>query len=577
MERDDMTGNTVISKYVSHSMRETIETIDAYLNSKHISGDKDSLGREKPFFNICTGITNIWYRATDIDRKNITISPSTTSETMVAFLATVKLHEWMKKTNFGMFLNEWGRSLVRYGSSVTKFVEKKGELYCEVVPWNRLIVDPIDFGNNVVVEVLELTPAQLRTRKGFDMDVVESLIEAATTRTTRDGQHKDNKSNFIKLYEVHGELPLEMITEKEEDSETYVQQMHIVSFVENKDGDFENYSLVKGREAKSPYMISHLIKEDGRTLAIGAVEHLFEAQWMMNHTVKAIKDQLDMASKLVFQTSDGNFIGQNALQAIETGDILIHQTNQPLTQVNNGSHDIASLQNYGSMWKSLGQEITSTPDALMGNTAPSGTAWRQVEALQQEAHSLFELFVENKGLYLEEMMRGYIIPHLKTKLDTKEEIVATLDTEGIERIESIYIRNESIKRANKENADMLFAQAEQGTLTQPLNPVTPEQKAVDIQGELQSMGSKRFFSPEDITWEEAFKDLEWTVEVNVTGENAFNREDLATLTTIFQTVADPVKSQVLKTPEGKFLFNQILTKTGAVSPVQMQAIPVGGS
>lgn len=570
MEQDDLVGNTVLSKYVSFSLRENIEKIDAYLNSKHLSGEVDSLNREKPFFNIVTGIVNIWYRATDIDRKNIRISSTKSKDVIASFLATAHLHQWMRKTNFGAFLNEWGRSLVRYGSSVVKFVEKDGVLYSEVVPWNRLIIDPIDFDNNVKIEILELTPAQLRKRKGYDKEVVENLIDASTTRKTSTGQSKDNKNNYIKLYEVHGELPLSYITGIEEDDDIYVQQMHVISFVESneKKGEYDNFSLVSGREKKDPYMITHLVKEDGRSMAIGAVEHLFETQWMVNHTVKAIKDQLDVASKLIFQTSDGNFVGQNALSAIEQGDILIHQINQPLTQVNNNSHDITSLQAYGQQWKTLSQEITSTPDAMMGNTAPSGTAWRQVEALQQEAHSLFELFTENKGLHIEEMLRNYVIPHLKTKLDTSEEVTTTLDAHGIERIDALYLSSETVKREN--------AIKKQAILSGEIPDTNTQEIQAQVQSELQGMGGQRFFKPSDIesyTWKEMFKDFEWECEVDVTGEASFSKDDLATLTTVFQTIADPAKQAVMQTPEGKFLFNQILTKTGTVSPIQLQALP----
>lgn len=587
MEQDDISGNTTISKYVNFSLRETIEKIDAYLNSKHISGDTDSQGREKPFFNIVTGIVNIWYRATDIDRKNIRIRATKSTEVVKSFLATVHLQEWMRKTNFGAFLNEWGRSLVRYGSSVVKFVEKDGELYSEVIPWNRMIVDPVDFENNIKIEILELTPAQLRKREGYDQEQVKNLIETVTTRKTIDGQNKDNKSDYIKLYEVHGELPLSYITGKDEDDDTFVQQMHVISFVESGEnkGEYDNFTLVSGREKKDPYMITHLVKEDGRSLAIGAVEHLFEAQWMMNHSVKAIKDQLDLASKLIFQTSDGSFVGQNALNAIETGDIMIHKINEPLTQVNNGSHDVSSLQSFGDMWMSLRQDITSTPDSLMGNNAPSGTAWRQVEALQQEAHSLFELFTENKGLDIERMLRERIIPHLETKMDTTEEVSATLDSYGIEEIESMYIKSEAIKRSNKKNADELFAQAENGTLTQPMQLTNPDEQEMNVKQELQQMGGQRFFKPSDVpsyTWKELFDGFEWDVEVDITGEESFSKDDLATLSTVFQTIADPAKQAVLQTKPGKFLFNQILLKTNTVSPMQIENIeqekqaPVGG-
>ena len=587
MEQDDISGNTTISKYVNFSLRETIEKIDAYLNSKHISGDTDSQGREKPFFNIVTGIVNIWYRATDIDRKNIRIRATKSTDVVKSFLATVHLQEWMRKTNFGAFLNEWGRSLVRYGSSVVKFVEKDGELYSEVIPWNRIIVDPVDFENNIKIEILELTPAQLRKREGYDQEQVKNLIETVTTRKTIDGQNKDNKSDYIKLYEVHGELPLSYITGKDEDDDTFVQQMHVISFVESGEnkGEYDNFTLVSGREKKDPYMITHLVKEDGRSLAIGAVEHLFEAQWMMNHSVKSIKDQLDLASKLIFQTSDGSFVGQNALNAIETGDIMIHKINEPLTQVNNGSHDVSSLQSFGDMWMSLRQDITSTPDSLMGNNAPSGTAWRQVEALQQEAHSLFELFTENKGLDIERMLRERIIPHLETKMDTTEEVSATLDSYGIEEIESMYIKSEAIKRSNKKNADELFAQAENGTLTQPMQLTNPDEQGMNVKQELQQMGGQRFFKPSDVpsyTWKELFDGFEWDVEVDITGEESFSKDDLATLSTVFQTIADPAKQAVLQTKPGKFLFNQILLKTNTVSPMQIENIeqekqaPVGG-
>ena len=93
---------------------------------------------------------------------------------------------------------------------------------------------------------------------------------------------------------------------------------------------------------------------------------------MVNHTAKAIKDQLDLASKLIFQTSDNNFVGQNALLAIENGDIMTHAVNQPLTTIPNTSHDITSLQSFQQSWKALAQDITSTPDAISGTTMPSG-------------------------------------------------------------------------------------------------------------------------------------------------------------------------------------------------------------
>ena len=563
-ETNYISGNTNISKYVDFSLCENINKIDAYINSRHISGKEDSMGREKPFFNIVTAAINIWYRATDIDRKDIKIRANSQKEIITSFLSTIHLQNWMRKENFGAFLNDWGRTLARYGSAVVKFIETGGELHSMVVPWNRLIVDQIDFDNDVVIEVLELSPSDLRKRKGYDKEMVDKLIDSTVSRETLDKTKKDNNSSFIKLYEVHGEMPLSWITNKESDDDIFVQKMHVISFIAGKNkGEFDDFTLYKGKESKNPYMITHLIKEDGRTQSIGAVENLFEAQWMINHTKKQIKDQLDLASKLIFQTSDGNFVGQNALNSIETGDILIHAVNQPLKQVENNSHDITSLQNYGAEWKALGTEINGISEAMMGAPARSGTAWRQTEALLNESHSLFEMMVENKGIHIEKMLRVYVIPFLKKKMDTSKEIAATLDYQNINKLNAMFLPSELIRRNNERIKKTILS----GEIAYETDPATEEQKIIE---DLKNQGNQRFFKPSEVdtkTWKELFKDLEWEIEIDVTGEQADDKSDMATLASIFQTIAS--NPMALNDERVNLLFNKILMKTATVNPVEL--------
>lgn len=570
MENDYVSGKTTIGKYVDFSQYENIEKIDAYLNSKHTSGETDSMGRDKPFFNIVTGATNIWFRATDIDRKNIRIKATKAKDFLGAFLATIHLQEWMKKDNFGKLLNDWGLSLARYGSSVLKFVEKGGKLHASVTPWNRLYSDTVDFKNNPKIEKLYLTKAQLKQNKAYDQAMVDALLTALQARETLDGQKKDNKSEYIELYELHGNLSLENLTDKEADCDTFVQQMHVVSYVRSqaKDG-YDDFTLYKGREARDPYMITHLIEMDGRSQSIGAVEHLFDAQWMSNHSVKAIKDQLDLASKLIFQTADGSFVGKNALTNIETGDILIHEKEMPLTSINNTAHDISSLQSFGQQWQVLGKEITSTPDSISGNTMPSGTAYRQVAILNQESHSLFEIMTENKGLAIEEMMREFVIPHIKKQMDTTDEISATLEDHDIEKIDNMYIGAEATRRMNTKIKDAMLK--DNGLGGEVAEPFDLEAEKASIKAEIGEMGNQRFIKPSDVpskTWKELFKDLEWDVEVEVTNEQSDKEAVMTTLTTVLQTIAS--NPMVLNDPNMKMLFSKILEATGAVSAIEIK-------
>lgn len=568
LEKNYQEGSTTLSEYVEFDLRENLNRIDAYVNSKHISGDKDSLGRDKPFFNIVTSAINIWYRATDIDRKNIRIKATKIKDTTRNFLATLKLQQWMRDTSFGQFLNKWGRSLAKNGSSVLKFVEQGDELTPIVMNWQKIIVDPLDFYNNPVIEILELTPAQLKKRKGYDKDVVDSLLSAVKARETNNKQKKDNRANYIKLYEIHGELSKSYLTGKESDKDIYVQQMHVISYV-GKDGgkDFEDFTLVKGKEDKNPYMITHLIEEENRTQSIGAVEHLFEAQWMNNHTAKAIKDHLDLASKLIFQTADDTFIGQNALTAIEQGDILIHADNMPLTQVNNSSHDITQLQNFGQQWKALGNEIVGISEAMQGQTPKSGTAWRQTEAILGESYNLFELMTENKGLHIEEMMRKYVLPFIKKRLSNRDEIIGYLEDHEIKQIDPSLINIKTEDRIKQDIIDSLV----QGEL-----PVTLDVEATQeaVRSEIAELGNMRSFVPDDVgemKWNEYFEGMVWETEVDVTGESSNSQEHVTTLTTVLQTIAN--NPAVLTDPNAKLVFNKILGMTGAISPLEITSIP----
>ncbi len=578
MEDEDRQGNTKISKYVNYSQRETINKIDAYINSQHISGKTDSLGREKPFFNIVTASKNIWYRATDIDRKNITVSATKMEHYALSFVAAVLLTKWMRTSKFGQWLNEWGRKLATYGSCVSEFVEKDGELVCDTIPWARMICDPIDFDNNPKIKILWLTPAQLRENKNYDQDQVEYLITSSTeSRETVEGDKKDNKANYIQLYEVYGEFPLSFITDEEADEDTYVDQLHVISYVtsESKKRDYDDYTLYRGRK-KNPLRIDHLIKEDGRTISIGSVEHLFEAQWMVNHSQKAIKDHLDVTSKYITQTSDGSFVNQNILNSIENGQILIHKPQQPLTRVAN-SPDISALQAFSGQWRQVANEITNISESMMGQNPPSGQAWRLTESLLQESHSLFELMIENKGLAVEEIIQEFVLPHLKKKMDTSDEISEILESHNIKKLDNIYVPKEAIKAVNKRITNDILKKTPQDLETG--NLFTPEMQEEQIAGEqdaiqksLNQMGNQRFIKPSDVpdkTWKKTLEGFEWDIHVDVTGESKDKQAILTTLTNVLQTIsANPA---VLQDERAKQIFGKILETTGAMSAIEVES------
>jgi len=569
-ERNLQSGRPIkLGKYASHDHAEKIAMIDAYLNSQHISGPVDSLGREKPFFNIVKAAVNVWWKATDIDRKNIRFKATKKKNWFKSFVATLMLRDWMRKQEFGKFLNDWGYALSKYGSTVLKFVEKGDELIPTVVAWDRLICDPIDFENNVQIEKLWLTPAQLK-EAGYNEEKVEEVLREVVsgneTRETIEGEQKDSRTEYIGVYELHGNLPLYYLTNKEEDKSVYRQQMHVVFIKKGKTKkEDKELTLYSGKEKQSPYFLTHLIREDGRTLSVGAVESLFDPQWMVNHSVKQIKDQLDYASKMILQTADPNFLGRNVSTSVESGQILIHQENMPLTQVNNQSHDLPNITNYLMQWKQLAREIGGYHEAITGQTMPSGTPYSLAVMLNREANSLFEMMLENKGLQLEEMLRKYILPFFKKQLNNSDEIALLLEGTELEKYD------EAMLPINLK--DELMARIMAGTGELP--SISALERSIREREAL--MGGERFISPGKKTWKEYFEDLDTdAIEVEITGENEDKQAVFTTLTTLFQTIA--ANPAILQNPNGKMIFNKILEESGVISPLEIKSVspqPVG--
>src|SRR4051794_38819938 len=90
-QRDEYRSNTVtITEGYEFSQYETLRTIELYHNSKFTSGPKDSLGREKPFYNITKFRVNVAVRATDLDTKDVQIQADRTTKTSYAETAAAR-------------------------------------------------------------------------------------------------------------------------------------------------------------------------------------------------------------------------------------------------------------------------------------------------------------------------------------------------------------------------------------------------------------------------------------------------------------------------------------------------------
>lgn len=555
-----------LGEYVSYSMYDTIQRIQAYLNQKHVSGEYDSHDQKKPFDDIVTEAVNARERATDIDVSSINFIALTIKHVTATEIFKVLVQEWMQEENFGLFLNDYGRKLAQYSTAMIKAIEKEenGEtkLCVEILNWNNVIVDPINIKHGPIIEKLYLTESQLYEK--YPIDNVDNLI--TTKRELIDGKQMSNDSDFFEIYEVHTE-------EYDKKTKKMVYKMYIITYLTNKSGEYNDFILYEGKEEKSPYILAYLTPPDERTLAMGVVEQLFDKQWLVNHYSLITKKQLDFSTKIGFQTSDQSFLGRNVLNDFDTGDILVTKENKPLTQLNNVSASLTQAENVKSEIKGSSRSISGVSEAMAGEVK-SGAAWRQTEAMLQESRDLFNKMKEQKALYIQELFREHVIPFLMKRVKNKKEITAILDSKAIEKIDTMYITAEAVKKANEKAGKMLLENANKEL--DEMNTI----ENLDIAGEteklsqeLKQQGNQRFFKPDDdISWGEYFKDFETKIIIDITGESTNSQMNVDTLKNIFGILAN--NPQALSNPNSKMVFSEILRQTSGISPLQISDTPV---
>jgi hypothetical protein len=552
-----------IGKYATHNHIEKIATIDAYLNSQHISGPTDSLGREKPFLNMVLIAAYTWFKTTDIDRKDILFKANNSKQRLKALVATILLRRWMNKQKFGQWLNQWGWKLACYGSAVSKFVEKDKDLIPSVISWDRLICDPVNFDSGIRAEKLYFTPSELK-QQNYDKDAIERTINAFNeARKTLDGQTIDVKNEYIGVYEVHGRLPLSYLTGREEDENTYQQQMHVV-FIEKNPKDKKSnieITLYSGKERVDPYEITHLIEQEGRTLSIGAVESLFDPQWMINDSAKKAKDQLDVISKMPLQTADENFFGRNVVVDMDVSQVLIHKENKPISPIIFNTTGVSFANEFINVWKQSARDVAGTYEAVTGEQPPSGTPYSLQALLRQEARGLFKVMTQNKGLSLEEIIRKHVIPNFKKQLNTDEEVIAILDGEELETFDKLSLPARL--------SQQLLAMISKESLP------SKEDLTMAISAENEVMGNTRILKPSQKkeTWKEYFGDLIDALEIEITGENRDKETTILTLDTILQRMLSA--PQMFSQKDIRKVLNKILDEVGRIiSPLELADAPL---
>lgn len=553
---DYKTRNIKVAEGYDFNQYKKLNTVELYFNSRFETGQRDSQGIEKAFYNINKSRVLVEVRATDLDTKDIQIiDPENIQNDVKGMLFTKENKLWMKRSKFGVFLNKLGFAAAKYGGAVVKKTEHDGKLELHVIPWRDLTTDQTDILSGIIIERHFYTPAQLKAMQG-KWENIDEAIELAKQSKAQDYEEGsvDTQGDYVEVWEVHGELPDKFYEEGERETATsdeeYFRQMHVVVFgtVQNAMGQLEDQgvTLFKGREKENPYKYFNREEVPGRALGVGVVEELEQAQIWTNKAVNEEKKVMELASKIIFQQS-GKGLVKNILTDVDNGTVVDNK-GQQITQLATVPSSLPQFQNLVEKWNTQAERVTSTYAAMTGDNLPSGTAYRLGALQNQEANSQFEYLRENKGLFVVELYTDWVIPYLKKRLKDEHILVSDFSVEELQLIDQSFAQYE----ANEKIKEYLLN-------PNNMQPLTPEMIESFRSGAMELVGKTKNRRGIKVP-KGYYDDAEWKLDIIVTNEQRIKAVYLETLSNILQTVAG--NPAILTDPTLSKIFNEIMEVAG---------------
>lgn len=537
---------------------EVLRMCNFYSASKHLSGQRDGIGRYRPFYNIVNFRVQVAKVATDLDIKDVQISSDSPQFWIQSMLLQKESYEWMKASNFSQRLNEQGQIRPKYGGVWVKKRLEKGELFIDTVRWKNFACDQVS-PDGVKLERHYMTPVELMQKKGV-WDNVKEATEYALKKG-KEGQRDTEVYTLdrIEVWEIHGMFSKAHLKEAkgekfdEEDKWVYSNQVYFMLACDDK------YVLYAEEEDESPYMYLPWEEVDGRMLGRGVIEEAEEAQVWTNDAVINQKNATDLASRVVMKTNAKN-LANNILE-VDNGKVFELNDNEDINPVNMAPSALGFLDAQIQMWERQANNATSVYESNTGEQAPSGTPYSQTALMNQVASKPFDYRREEHGIFLTQIFEKWVIPYLIKKLKKEHILVSDFTDEELDII------------------DEDFANFESRSFTKQLllQGIAPTPEAIEELKEKRRMDLRKHGRKRYIKIPEGYFDgIEAKVTVITSGEQRNKAAVLTSLSSILQTVSASFNPQtggfsILEDPTLSRIFGQIVEIAGAgISPVALR-------
>src|SRR3989304_3817341 len=397
--------------------------------------------------NIILPILRLRYRTEGFDVKNITLFVDSAKNYWKSFLIK-KFHErFAAKYKIDTFIDEGSETDIDFGGVLVK---DTGDICPEVVSWQSIaFCDQTDILSGPIAIRHQYSPDQLKEmeKKGWkEIDRVIALAKEYKTDNQKSGKESKTPGKYIEVYEVHGMFPKSWLSDDDSllEDEEYTHQLHICTFYTGEDKKKHGITLFKGSEKKLPFKI-RFDKIYNRALGFGGVEELIEPQVWANYGLMRIKDMLDAASKIIFQTNDPAFANRNKLQNMDNLEITVVEDGKEVRQIDTSPKTMALFDNFIQIMENHARQTGMATESLMGETPTAGTPFKLQELITNTSMRYHEYRMGKDAIFIEEIYRNWIIPKMIKEIILSGQLVSFEEIEAHKQM----VRDDFMKGGNK--------------------------------------------------------------------------------------------------------------------------------
>lgn len=550
----------------SWSFKEHVKLTILYKNFQLENGKNKGQIDEKPVKNITLPILRLQYRTEGFDVKDIELFVNDAKNYYKSFLVKKYHTKWARENEIDTFIDEMVESYVDFGGALIK---KTSNAVPEVVPISsiafcdqtNLLSGPIGIKHYFAPhELKEMESVGWGSETNGATISIDNLIllaeaEREPEQNQQGGQKNQTPGGYIEIYEIHGSLPEQFISDTAE--RKYALQTQIVGFYNNEKGQRQGVTLFAKKISELPLKLILRDKIHGRALGVGGAEELFENQIWTNLDALRMKEMLDAASKIIFKTTDDNFANRNNLNDLDNGEIVTLAKGEDIAQLDTTPRNLTAFKSNVEEWQFHAQQMAAAQDPIQGEAPKSGVPFRAQALSINQAQGIHEYRKGKLATFLDQIYREWIIPHIVREISQGTEFLAELEVDELQEIADKITENQSNR--------FIIEKILNGEIVLPEEIQLFKEKTKQ---EFLRGGNKRFIK----ILKNELKNAPIDVYTNIIGKQAYLSQQVDKLSGIIQQLLNPQVLQAMSMNPGLAkTFNEILEKSG-LSPIQFASL-----